>query len=130
METPAASRLRPRGSDGRSATVMCSVAERASGPLILAPGGMPGTVPMGVMTAGAGAAWLTAEAALAPARPAPPISVATARLAVYAGQVRRFSIRVPRDRPPMIKGMLEAPSAAAGDQTNRARPARARACCS
>ena len=109
---------------------MCSVAERASGPLILAPGGMPGAVPMGVMMAGEGAAWLTAEAALAPAGPAPPISAAATRLAVYADRVNRFSIRVPRDRPPMIKGMLEAPSAAAGDHANRARPAQARACCS
>ena len=104
VETSAASRPRPRGSAGRSATVMCSVAERASGPLILAPGGMPGAAPMGLMTAGDGAAWLTAEAVLAPAGPAPPISAAAARLAVYAGRVNRFSIPAPRDRPPMIKG--------------------------
>ena len=130
METSAASRLRPRGSAGRSATVMCSVADPASGPLILAPGGIPGTEPTRVMTAGAGAARPAAGAALAPVTPAPPMSVAAARPAVHAVQVRRLSIRVPRYSPPMIRGMLEALSAAAGDQTKRARPARVRASCS
>ena len=109
---------------------MCSVAELASGPLILAPGGIPGAAPTGVMTAGDGTARLTAGAALAPVTPAPPMSVAAARPAVHAVQARRFSIRVPRYSPPTIRGMLEALSAAAGDQTNRARPARARASCS
>ncbi len=38
--------------------------------------------------------------------------------------------RVPCARSSQIRGMLEEPGAAAGDPTNRARPARARACCS
>lgn len=68
-----------------------------SGPVILAPGGIPGAGPTGTMTWPAGAPGRPAEAALAPCGPirAAPASMATATLAVQAGHVRRFSIPCP-----------------------------------
>jgi hypothetical protein len=100
VETSVASRPRPRGSAERSATVMCSVAGLASGPMTLAPGGIPGARPTGVITVPAAAArparaWLPAEAAVGAARPAAPITMAAARPAVPAGHARRFRIPCP-----------------------------------
>jgi len=74
--------------------VMCSVAELASGPVTLAPGGIPGAVPTGVIAPTPGPGWRPAGAALALSRPAVPISKAVARLTVHAAHVRRFSIPV------------------------------------
>ena len=84
VETRVARRRRPRGSAERSATVMRRLAELASGPVILAPGGIPGAVPTGTMTWPAGGPGRPAEAALAPGGPirAAPVSMAAATLAV------------------------------------------------
>ncbi len=76
---------------------MSSLAELASGPVILAPAGIPGAVPTGTMGWPADAAPRPAEAALAPGDPirVAPARMATARLAVDTGHVRRFSIACP-----------------------------------
>ena len=69
--------------------------------MTVAPGGIRGAAATGLIAAAPGAAaragWgrLPAEAALAPAGPAAPISTAAASPAVYAGHVRRFSIPCP-----------------------------------
>ena len=74
---------------------MSSLAELASGPVILAPRD-PRRRADGHHGVTRGRAARPAEAALAPGDPirVAPARMATARLAVYAGHVRRFSISV------------------------------------
>src|SRR5580693_2685104 len=74
---------------------MRRVAEPASRPMILAPGGVPGAVPRGTMTRPAAPAGRFARSALAPGGPirVAPISTAPATLAVQAGHFPRFSIQ-------------------------------------
>ena len=130
VETSLASRSRPRGRAERSATVMCSVADLASGPVTRAPGGIrppgrPGSHSQPGGRRGPARAGCPPRRGWRPARPAAPISAAAARAAVPAGHVRRFRIPCPPVAARRIEGMLGEPGPVAGDPTFRARPARA-----